>query len=110
MAYVSAARSGASQLVTARWQGFARWWLSGLKEVVPPAWLDWADGEALPKVMVRRDAETVVCRLTSHAGVVEGRLTAAGFDATALTAWLAQQGLSRNEVTIGPVISCDLFL
>jgi len=110
MAYVSAARSGTSQLLAARWQGFARWWLSGLKEVVPPAWLHWADGEAPPKVMVRRADETVICQLTSAAGLVEARLPAAGFDAAALATWLAQQGLSRDEVIVGPVIARDLFL
>jgi len=110
MANVSAARSGTSQLLAARWQGFARWWLSGLKEVVPPAWLDWADGEAPPKVMVRRADETVICQLTSAAGAVEARLPAAGFDAAALATWLAQQGLSRDEVIVGPVIARDLFL
>jgi len=110
MAYVSAARSGASQLLAARWHGFVQWWLSGLKEVVPPAWRNWADGEALPKVMVRRDAETVVCRLISPAGVVEGQLPAAGFNAAALAAWLAQHGLGRDEVMMGPVLSRDLFL
>ena len=110
MAYVSAARSGTSQLMAARWQGFARWWLSGLKEVVPPAWLDWADSETQPKATVRRVDDTVVCRLTSVAGTVETRLPAAGFDAAALAIWFAQQGLSRDEVMVGPVISRDLFL
>ena len=73
MANVSAIQSGASQLVMASWQRFARWWLSGLKEVIPAAWLDWADGEAKPKVMVWCDADAVVCRLTSAAGAVEVR-------------------------------------
>jgi general secretion pathway protein L len=84
--------------------------LSGLKEIVPPAWLDWADGEAPPKVMVRRADETVVCQLTSAAGVIEARLPAVGFDAAAVATWLAQQGLSRDEVRVGPVIARDLFL
>lgn len=109
MAYVSAARSGASHVLAARWQDFARWWLSGLKEVVPPAWLDWADGEAVPKVTIRRDDETVVCRLTSATGTVEARLPSAGFDATTLAGWIMAQGLSREEVIVGPVISRDLF-
>lgn len=110
MAHVSAASSGASQLLAARWQGFARWWLSGLKEIVPQAWRNWADSEALPQVLVQRDGETIVCRLTSAAGPLDARLPAAGFDLAALASWLEQQGLSRDEVIVGPVIARDLFL
>src|SRR5260370_1781911 len=109
MAYVSAARSGASHALAARWQCFARWWLSGLKEVIPSAWLDWADGEAIPKVTIWHDDETVVCRLTSATGTVEARLPSARFDATTLATWVAAQGLSREEVIVGPVISRHLF-
>lgn len=109
MAYVSAARSGALHVLAARWQGFARWWLSGLKEVIPPAWLDWADGEAIPKVTIWHDDEAVVCRLTSATGTVEARLPSAGFDVTTLATWLTAQGLNREEVIIGPVISRHLF-
>ena len=110
MAYVSAAHSGVSRFLVMRCQGFAHWWLSGLKEVVPAAWQDWAGGEALPKVTIRRDDQTVVCRLTSAAGTVEAHLPTAGFGAGALETWLRQQGLGRDGVTVGPVISCDLFL
>src|SRR6266436_9045047 len=109
MAYVSAARSGALHVLAARWQGFARWYLSGLKEVIPPAWLDWADGEAIPKVTIWHDDEAVVCRLTSATGTVEARLPSVGFDATTLASWLVAQGLSREEVIVGPVISRHLF-
>jgi general secretion pathway protein L len=110
MAYVSAARSGASHLLVAKWQGFARWWMSGLRDVVPPAWLNWADAEAPPRVMIRRDGESILCQLKSAAGAVEARLPAAGFDAPVLAAWLAQRGLSRDEVMVGPVIPRELFL
>jgi general secretion pathway protein L len=109
MAYVSASRPGASQLVVANWQRFARWWLSGLKQVIPPAWLDWADGEAKPKVMLWRDADAVVCRLTLATGLGELRLPAAGFGAATLATWLGENSLSRDEVRIGPVISRELF-
>jgi len=110
LANASAARFGTTRLVAARWQDFARWWLSGLKEVVPPAWSDWAGGEAPPKLMVRRDGEMVVCRLMSAAKVVEARRPVAGFDGVTLESWLAQQGHSRDEVIVGVEISRDLFL
>ena len=109
MAYVSAIQSGASQLVMASWQRFARWWLSGLKEVIPAAWLGWADGEAKPRVMVWRDADAVVCRLKSAAGAVEVRFPAVGFDAATLATWLVENCLSRDEVMVGSVISRQLF-
>lgn len=109
MANVSAIQSGASQLMAARWQRFARWWLSGLKEVIPAAWLDWADGEAKPKVMIWCDADAVVCRLTSAASTVEVRFSAVGFDAATLATWLVENGLSRDEVMVGSVLSRQLF-
>jgi len=110
MAYVLAARSGASHLLVARWQAFGRWWMSGLREVVPPAWLNWAATEAPPRVSIRRDGESIHCRLKSAAGTVEARLPAVGFDAAALAAWIGREGLSRDEVLVGPAISRDLFL
>jgi general secretion pathway protein L len=110
LANASATRFGTTRLVAARWQDFARWWLWGLKEVVPPAWLDWAGGETPPKLMLQRDGEMVVCRLVSAPEAVEARLPAAGFDAVVLEGWLAQQGHSRDEVFVGLVISRDLFL
>jgi general secretion pathway protein L len=110
MAYLSAARSGTSHLLVARWHGFARWWMSELRAVVPPAWLNWADAEAPPRVMIWRDGESILCQLKSVAGTAEARWPAAGFDATVLAAWLAERGLSRDEVLVGPVIPNDLFL
>jgi general secretion pathway protein L len=110
MAYVSAARSGASHLLVARWHWFACWWMSGLREVVPPAWLNWADVEAPPRVMIQRDGESILCQLKSAAGAVEVPLPVAGFDVAVLATWLAQRGLSRDEVMVGPVIPRDLFL
>jgi general secretion pathway protein L len=109
MADVSATRSSASHVVAARWQGFARWWLAGLKEVVPPVWLNWADGETMPTVTIWRDQEMVVCRLTSATGAVETRLPSLRFDVAALAAWLAERSLSRDEVLVGPVISGSAF-
>jgi general secretion pathway protein L len=109
MADIAATRSGASHALAARWQGFARWWLAELQEVVPPAWLSWADGDAMPMVMIWRDGETIVCRLTSATGAVETRLPCSGFDVTALAAWLSERGLSRDEVIVGPVIAGSSF-
>ncbi|SHK62955.1 PilN domain-containing protein [Bradyrhizobium lablabi] len=110
MANVSAAGSVASQLMVARWQSFARWWLAGLQEIVPQAWRTWADSEAPPQVLVRRVGETIICRLTSAAGALDARLPAAGFDSGALATWLEQQGLTREGVVVGPVIARDQFL
>jgi general secretion pathway protein L len=109
MAYVSAPRSGASQLAVANWQRFARWWLSGLKEVIPAVWFDWADGEAKPKVTLWREGDAVVCRLTAATGLVEVRLPAVSFDAAALATWLVENSLTRDQVRVGPVISRQLF-
>jgi general secretion pathway protein L len=109
MALVAPARSSASYDLAAQWQGFIRWWLSGLAEIVPAAWLQWAEHETAPRVTIWREEQVVVCRLASAAGVVDARLPATGFDAVALMAWLAEKGLSRDEVTVGPVIPDRLF-
>src|SRR3954462_4065868 len=98
MSRVATAPSGASHDLAARWQGFARWWLSGLAEVVPAGWLRWAEREAPPRLIIWRELQTVVCRLTSVVGAVDGHLPFAGFDAAALANWLAEKGLSRDEV------------
>jgi general secretion pathway protein L len=109
MAYAPTARSGASHDLAVRWQRFVRWWLSGLAEVVPAAWLHWAEQEAAPKLTVWREQQMVVCRLTSASGVVDARFPAADFAAATLETWLAEKGLGRDEVTLGPVIPQGLF-
>jgi general secretion pathway protein L len=109
MADVSAARSSGFHVLTAWWQGFARWWLSGLREAVPPGWLDWADGEAMPRLMIWRDHDVVICRLTSAAGTVEARLPLQRFGAAALDGWLAKRGLRREQVIVGTVLSRERF-
>lgn len=110
MAHVSTARFGASHDLAARWQRFVRWWLSGLAEVVPAAWVHWAEHETAPRVTIWREQQVVVCRLTSAAGVVDTRFPAADFTAAGLETWLAGKGLGRDEVTLGPVIPHGLFL
>ena len=105
MAHVSAASSGASQLLAARWQGFARWWLSGLKEVVPPTWLDWADGETPAEsdgLARRRNG-----RLPIDVGRRHGRDPAAGdrLRRGRARSLARAAGLSREEVMVGPVIA-----
>jgi general secretion pathway protein L len=62
-----------------------------------------------PTVTIRRDGETIICRLTSATGAVETRLPRSGFDAAALAAWLAERGLNRDEVIAGPAISGGSF-
>lgn len=107
MAHVDTALSGAD--IGARWRSFVRWWLSGLAEIVPATWSQWAEQETAPKVTLWREQQVVVCRLTSGTGVIEARFPAAGFDAAALTTWLTENNLSRDQVTVGPAISSDLF-
>jgi general secretion pathway protein L len=109
IAGVSAARPGSIYALTAWWQRFTRWWLSGLREAVPPGWLNWADGEAMSKVMIWRDHDVIVCRLISVAGEVEGRVPYQHFDAAVLGAWLADHGLKREQVVVGPVVPRDQF-
>ena len=109
MAYASTAPSGASHDLAARWRRFVQWWLSGLAEVIPAAWVHWAEQKTAPRVTIWREQQMVVCRLTSAGGVVDARFPAANFASAALETWLAEKGFGRGEVTLGPVIPHGLF-
>ncbi len=110
MADVSVARSDGIHALAALGLGFARWWLSELRQMIPSGWLSWVDGGAAPRLLIWRDRDFVVCRLSSGTGMMEGRLPIQGFGVAGLTAWLSECGLRREQVIIGPVIRRDLFL
>ena len=109
MADVSVARTNGLHALAGRWQAFGHWWLSELRKLVPPGWLHWVDGEAIPRLLIRRDGNDVVCRL-SAGDQVEDRLPLQGFGPAALNGWLAERGLGRERVIIAPVIPRDWFL
>jgi general secretion pathway protein L len=109
MADVSAVRPSVVHVLTAWWQGFSQWWLSGLRDTIPPGWLDWADGEAMPRVTIERDHDVVVCRLASAAGAAEARFPSERFDGAALEAWLVERGRRREQVVVGSVVARDAF-
>jgi general secretion pathway protein L len=109
MVDVSVARSDGFHVLGARWQNFSRWWLSELREVVPSRWISWADDDVIPRLLIRRDRDVVVCGLASVAGPVERRFPLRRFGVAVLNAWLAENGLRREQVMVGPVIGRDLF-
>jgi general secretion pathway protein L len=110
MADVSVARSDGLHVLAARWQDFSRWWRSELRELIPSAWLSWVDDDVVPRLLIWRDHDRVVCRLASVGDPVEVRLPLRGFGVAALGAWLGKCGLRREQVMAGPVIRRDLFL
>jgi general secretion pathway protein L len=109
MTEVSVARSDGFHALAARWKDFSRWWISELREVVPARWLGWVDEDVIPRLLIWRDRDLVVCRLTSVAGPVETRFPLRRSGAAVLNAWLAENGLRREQVMVGPVIGRDLF-
>lgn len=109
MAEVSVARSDGLHALATRWQDFSRWWISELRALVPAGWLSWVDDEVIPRLLIWRDQDFVVCRLASAEGPVEARFPLHHFGTATLTAWLAQIGLGRKQVMVGPVIGRDLF-
>jgi general secretion pathway protein L len=109
MADVSVARADGLHALAGRWQAFGHWWLSELRKLVPSGWLHWVDGEANPRLLIRRDGNDVVCRLSAE-DQVEDRFLLQGFGPAALKGWLAERGLGREQVTIAPVIPRDCFL
>lgn len=96
--------------VLAAWgKSFSQWWLAGLRDAVPAQWHQWAEGEARPQVTLWRDGDSIACRLMSAAGPAEIRFPLARFNAAALEAWLTQQGATREDTDVTPVISHELF-
>ncbi|WP_198164375.1 PilN domain-containing protein [Bradyrhizobium jicamae] len=109
VADLPAARADGLHVLTAWGRGFAQWWLSGLRDAVPARWRAWAEGEARPVVTLRRDGDSVTCRLASAGGAAEIRIPFPHFNAAALHGWLIEQGVSREAVTVAPVITRELF-
>ena len=77
--------------------------------MIPSGWLDWVDSEAMPRLLIWRDLDSIVCRLGLVSGPVETRLPIHGFGATALSAWLAECGFRRDQVIAGPWLGRGLF-
>lgn len=109
MTEISVARSDGFRVLAARWQDFSRWWFAELRQVLPSRWIGWADDDAVPRLLISRDCDVVVCRLTSVDGLVEARFPPHRFDEAVLNAWLTDNGLRREQVMVGPVLGRDLF-
>jgi general secretion pathway protein L len=103
------ARAGGLHVLNAWGKGFAQWWLSGLRDAVPARWREWAEREATPQVALWRDGDCVTCRLTSAKVPAEIRIPLPLFNAAALEQWLIEQGVSREQTAVAPVISRELF-
>ncbi len=109
MVDMSVAGSDGFQAIVARWNDFARWWVSELRELVPADWLGWVDGDAIPRLLILRDHDRIVCRLSSVREPAEAQFPLQSFGAGALDAWLGRCGLRREQVLVGSVIGRDLF-
>jgi len=110
MAEVSAARSDGLHVLATRWREFSQWWISELRAAVPAGWLGWVDDEVIPRLLIWREQDFALCALATAGGPVEARFPLHHFGTATLAAWLAQIGLGRNQVMVGPVIGRDLFL
>jgi general secretion pathway protein L len=102
----SVARADRFQLFGAGWQDFSRWWLSEFRQLIPAGWLD---GDAIPRLLIWRDRDLVVCRLLFDERALETQFALDRFGKVALTTWLAEKGLSRERVMVGAAIERDLF-
>ena len=110
MAEISLTRSDGLPALFARWRGFAAWWRSELRKAVPAAWLKWIDRDACPRLLIWRDGDLAVCQLASASGPMETQIPLDRFSAADITAWLAECGLSRDQVMTGPLLNPQLFL
>ncbi len=108
MADASVVQTDGLHALAGRWQAFRHWWLSEFRKLIPPSWLHWVNGEAIPRLLIRRDGNEIVCTLSVRE--VEDRFPLHGFGPAALNGWLAQRGLGREQVTIALVIPRACFL
>jgi general secretion pathway protein L len=92
-----------------RWQAFAAWWVSELRAALPSAWLARIEGQAGPRLLFWVDRDLVVCRLTSAAPPLETRIAVGHFGPPAISAWLGECGLTRDQVIVGPVLDPEQF-
>ena len=109
VADLPAPQAGGLHVLAAWGSSFAQWWLAGLRDAVPARWREWAAGEARPIMTLSRDGDSVTCRLSSAAGPTEIRIPLSHFSVATLEQWLTEQGVSREAVTVAPVISRELF-
>ncbi len=95
--------------LTARWRGFVSWWLAEFRAAVPSDWQSRINGEAAPVLRIRRDRDFVICEITSATLCAERRFPPGLFGAAALSAWLSECGLARDQVIAGLDIDRALF-
>ena len=99
---------GIDQLTT-RWRDFSAWWLAGMIEVMPHGWLGWINGHAVPRLLVRREDDAVVCEIQSASGSAVTNIPLDRFGTAVLNAWLAEKNLARTQVRLGVKIDRKLF-
>jgi general secretion pathway protein L len=97
------------EMLAARWQGFCRWWLSGLRATLPQGWLTWIRGESIPRLMIRRDRDLVICSVIAADTPKEMRTSLHGFGLSSLNAWLADCNLTPDKISVGVAIDRELF-
>ena len=102
-------RSPGIEAVAARWQDFCQWWLTGLHETVPQAWLAWIRGETIPRLMIRRDRDVVVCNLIATDISKEMRHSLHDFGLVRLEEWLSECNLTLKQVSVGVAVDRELF-
>jgi general secretion pathway protein L len=99
---------GTGQL-SARWRGLSAWWLAGLFEVLPHGWLGWIRGHAVPRLLVCREGDSVLCEIQSVTDPAATTIPLRSFNAPSLNAWLANRNLTRSQIRMGAKIDRKLF-
>ena len=102
-------RDGIFQVATSLGRRGLRWWLAGLRQALPREWLDWAEGEHRPTVVIARSEDAIVCRLLSTGEPLEARFPIQRFGISTLEPWLAERGLTREQVVVQSLIPNDVF-
>jgi general secretion pathway protein L len=99
---------GTGQL-SARWRDLSAWWLAGLLETLPHGRLGWIQGQAIPRLLVCREGDSVLCEIQSITDPAAAKIPLRTFGAPVLDAWLSEHNLTRGQIRIGAKIDRKLF-
>lgn len=106
-----AERSGApywNSLLQSRWDGFARWWLAGLRDTLPARWRSVFLSTDGPAFVIEQTGTGYLCRvLKGTERQFAPETSRSGADA--LAACLLQTGLRREQVLVGLLMDRSMF-
>ncbi|RYB04092.1 PilN domain-containing protein [Lichenibacterium ramalinae] len=98
------------QAVAARWHAAAAWWRAGARASLPARWAAAWGGRSRPIFVLSRAGGAWACLRVAGTGVTPLDFGPAGFTLAGLAAWLAAQGLARDDIRLAVALPRDEVL